>query len=87
MMSKEDQVPALLEFTSSREEMSKETNKYKVLWGRTACPGPGRSGELFGSIMNLNLKVSLIKINKVSLKLRSNYIFMHPYEYISLRKG
>lgn len=34
-------------------------------------------------------KVSLIKlklINKVSLKLRSNYIFMHPYEYISLRK-
>ena len=56
MMSKEDQVSVLLEFTSSREEMSKETNKYKVLWGRAACPGPGRSGELFGSIMNLNLK-------------------------------
>ena len=55
-MSKEDQVSALLEFTSSREEMSKETNKYKVLWGRAACPDPGWSGELFGSIMNLNLK-------------------------------
>ena len=55
-MSKEHQVSALLEFTSSREEMSKETITYKVLWGRAACPHPGRSGELFGSIMNLNLK-------------------------------
>lgn len=51
MMSKADLVSALLELTSRREEVGKETNKYKVLWGRGVFPGPGGSGELFGNII------------------------------------
>lgn len=70
MVSKADLVSALLELTSSREGEG-------VSQLSTKCYGPGPP---------VLVQENHERFLEVSLKLRSSYIFTHPYESSSLKK-